>query len=88
MADALVAKATDTLNQAVTDGKLTQEKADKAEAKLPELATRVIDHHKGDHQAKATDRRTDPTRHRVRSDHDPLATRPAVRSTRAAGLAA
>ncbi|MGZ4704640.1 MAG: hypothetical protein ACXWCM_07200 [Acidimicrobiales bacterium] len=52
MADALVAKATDTLNQAVADGKLTQERADRAEARLPDLATRVIDHHKGDHQAK------------------------------------
>ncbi|MGZ4717013.1 MAG: hypothetical protein ACXWB2_06945 [Acidimicrobiales bacterium] len=52
VADALVAKATDTLNQAVADGKLTQERADKAEARLPDLATRVIDHHKGDHQAK------------------------------------
>lgn len=52
VADALVAKATDTLNQAVADGRLTQEQADKAEAKLPELATRVINHHKGDHQAQ------------------------------------
>jgi|KBSMisStandDraft_5_1062788.scaffolds.fasta_scaffold1111582_1 hypothetical protein len=53
VADALVAKATDTLNQAVADGKLSQERATKAEAKLPELATKVIDHHKGDHQATA-----------------------------------
>ena len=52
VADALVAKATDTINQAVADGKVSQEKADKAVARLPELATRVIDHHKGDHQAK------------------------------------
>ena len=51
VADALVAKATDTLNQAVTDGKISQERADKAEAKLPGLATRVIDHHKGDRWA-------------------------------------
>ena len=54
VADALVAKATDRLNQAVTDGKLTQERADKAEAKLPELATKVINHHKGDHKASAS----------------------------------
>lgn len=54
VADALVAKATDTINQAVTDGKVSQEKADKAIAKLPELATRVIDHHKGDHKAAAS----------------------------------
>jgi hypothetical protein len=52
VADALVAKATDTLNQAVTDGKLSQERADKAEGRVPDLATRVIDHHKGEHQAK------------------------------------
>ncbi len=51
VADALVAKATDTINQAVADGKVSQEKADKAVARLPELATRVIDHHKGDHRA-------------------------------------
>jgi len=54
VADALVAKATDTLNQAVTDGKLSQERATKAEAKLPELATKVINHHKGDHKASAS----------------------------------
>jgi hypothetical protein len=50
VADALVAKATDTLNQAVADGKLSQDRATKAEAKLPDLATKVIDHHKGDHR--------------------------------------
>jgi hypothetical protein len=55
VADALVAKATDTLNQAVADGKISQERADKAEAKLPELATRVIEHHKGDRRAPAGD---------------------------------
>ncbi len=52
VADALVAKATDTIDQAVADGKITQEQADKAEARLPDLATRVIDHHKGDHPSK------------------------------------
>ena len=54
VADALVAKATDRLNQAVADGKITQEQADKAEARLPDLATRVINHHKGDHKASAS----------------------------------
>src|SRR3954469_20702602 len=52
VADALVAKATDTLNQAVADGKLSQDRATKAEAKLPELATKVINHHVGDHKAQ------------------------------------
>ena len=52
VADALVAKATDTINQAVADGKLSQDRATKAEARLPELATRVINHHKGDHWAQ------------------------------------
>ena len=53
VADALVAKANDTLDQAVADGKISQERADKAAAKLPELATKVIEHHKGDRRAPA-----------------------------------
>lgn len=51
VADALVAKASATIDQAVADGKVSQEKADKAKAKLPELASRVVDHHKGEHRA-------------------------------------
>ncbi|MBX3284625.1 MAG: hypothetical protein R2746_14980 [Acidimicrobiales bacterium] len=46
--DALVAKGTARIDQAVADGKLTAERAEKAKARLPKLADRIVNHHKGD----------------------------------------
>lgn len=43
LVDALVASATERLAQAVTDGKITQERADEMTAKLPELIDKVVD---------------------------------------------
>ena len=39
------------IDQAVTDGKLTQAQADKAKAKVPTIAAKLVDAHKGDRKA-------------------------------------
>lgn len=41
--DTLVTAATERIDQAVADGKMTQERADKAKAKLPEVITKIVD---------------------------------------------
>ena len=46
--DALVAKATARIDEAVAAGKVTPERAAKAKARLPKLAERIVNHHKGD----------------------------------------
>lgn len=46
--DALVAKGTARIDQAVANGKITAERAAKAKARLPKLADRIVNHHKGD----------------------------------------
>lgn len=46
--DALVAKGTARIDQAVADGKITAERAAKAKARLPKVADRVVNFHKGD----------------------------------------
>lgn len=46
--DALVAKGTTRIDQAVADGKITAERAAKAKARLPKVADRVVNVHKGD----------------------------------------
>ncbi len=43
LVDALVASATERLAQAVTDGKITQERADEMTARLPELIDKAVD---------------------------------------------
>jgi hypothetical protein len=45
---ALVDAATAKLNEAVTNGKVTQDQADKIEQRLPTTAEKVVNHHKGD----------------------------------------
>jgi len=49
--DTWVKGADARIDQAVTDGKLTQEQADKAKAKVPTIATKLVNRHKGDHRA-------------------------------------
>ena len=39
------------IDQAVTDGKLTQAQADKAKAKVPTIAAKLVDAHKGERKA-------------------------------------
>jgi predicted nuclease with RNAse H fold len=46
--DALVAKGTARIDQAVADGKITAERAAKAKARLPEAAERIVNARKGD----------------------------------------
>lgn len=41
------------IDQAVTDGKLTQDQADKAKAKVPEVAGKAVDFHRGDRKKAA-----------------------------------
>jgi hypothetical protein len=48
--DAIVAKADARIDTAVQNGKLTQDKADKLKAKVPQLATKAVNAHKGDRQ--------------------------------------
>ncbi len=48
---AWVTGADTKIDQAVTDGKLTQAQADKAKAKVPALAAKLVDAHKGDRKA-------------------------------------
>jgi len=43
LVDALVASATERIDQAVADGKVTQEKADELKAKLPEVIGKIVD---------------------------------------------
>jgi uncharacterized protein YidB (DUF937 family) len=43
LVDALVASATERLAQAVTDGTITQERADEMTARLPEMIDKVVD---------------------------------------------
>jgi len=50
---ALTDQANARISQAVTDGKLTQERADRAKAKVPTVVGRVMDHHRGQHRAPA-----------------------------------
>ena len=51
--DAYVAKADARLDKAVQNGKLTQDKADKLKAKAPELAAKVVNKTRGQHQGTA-----------------------------------
>jgi hypothetical protein len=51
---ALVDAATAKLNEAVANGRITQERADKVIARLPALAERVVNHHKADGPATAS----------------------------------
>lgn len=46
--DALVAKGTARIDQAVADGKITAERAAKAKARLPKAADRIVNARKGD----------------------------------------
>ncbi len=48
--DALVAKGTARIDRAVADGKITAARAAKLEARLPKLAERIVNLHKGDRQ--------------------------------------
>lgn len=43
LVDALVASATERIDQAVANGKVTQEKADELKAKLPEVIGKIVD---------------------------------------------
>jgi len=49
--DALVAKADARIDKAVQDGKLTQDKADKLKAKVPDMAAKLVNAHR--HQPQA-----------------------------------
>jgi hypothetical protein len=49
--DAWVKAADARIDKAVADGKLTQERGDKAKAKVPEVAGRAINRHRGDHKS-------------------------------------
>lgn len=46
--DALVARGAARIDQAVADGTITPERAAKAEARLPKVAERLVNLHKGD----------------------------------------
>jgi hypothetical protein len=46
--DALVAAGSARIDRALADGKITAERAAKAEARLPEVAERLVNRHKGD----------------------------------------
>lgn len=48
--NAVVADAWAKVDQAVTNGKLTQEQGDKIKARLPERVTKLVNAHKGDRQ--------------------------------------
>jgi len=48
---AWVTAADARIEKAVTDGKLTQEQADKATAKVPTIANKLVNFHKGDRKA-------------------------------------
>ena len=45
--DALVAAGTERLATAVAEGRITQERADQATERLPDLAARLVDHTRG-----------------------------------------
>jgi hypothetical protein len=49
--DALVAKADARIDQAVKDGKLTQDKANTLKGKVPDLAAKAVDKVRGQHQS-------------------------------------
>ncbi|HEY5155789.1 MAG TPA: hypothetical protein VIJ47_13695 [Acidimicrobiales bacterium] len=51
--DAWVKGADAKIDQAVTDGKLTQAQADKAKAKVPTIAGKLVNAHRGDHKKAA-----------------------------------
>ena len=46
--DHLVTDASAKIDEAVKNGKITQDQADKAKAKLPDRATKLVNRHKGD----------------------------------------
>jgi hypothetical protein len=46
--DKLVADADSKIDQALTNGTITQDQADKAKAKLPDRVTKLVNRHKGD----------------------------------------
>jgi polyhydroxyalkanoate synthesis regulator phasin len=46
VADAIVSHATQRIDQAVTDGKLSAERAAKLKERLPEIADRIVNHHR------------------------------------------
>ena len=54
VATALVNQIDARIDQAVTAGKLTQDKADALKGKVPTVVNKVINFHKGDAKAKAT----------------------------------
>lgn len=45
---AIVSDVTARVDKAVTNGKLTQQRADQIEARLPDRVTKLVDHHRGD----------------------------------------
>jgi hypothetical protein len=49
--DALVKDADTRIDKAVADGKISKDRADKVEAKLPAAATKVVNHVFGQHQS-------------------------------------
>jgi len=49
--DGWVTAADTRIDKAVTDGKLTQNQADKAKAKVPTIADKLVNAHKGDRKA-------------------------------------
>ena len=53
VATALVNQIDARIDKAVTDGKLTQERADTLKGKAPTVVDKVINHHKGDAKANA-----------------------------------
>jgi uncharacterized protein YidB (DUF937 family) len=53
VATALVTKVDGAVDKAVTDGKLSQTRADTIKAKAPTVIDKAINHHRGDHQAAA-----------------------------------
>ena len=53
VATALVNQIDARIDKAVTDGKLTQAQADKAKAKVPTIAGKLVNAHRGDHKKAA-----------------------------------
>jgi ribosomal protein S20 len=50
---ALTDQANARIDQAVTNGKLTQQQADKVKARVSTVVGKVMDHHRGDHRPAA-----------------------------------
>ena len=64
LVDALVAAATERINEAVADGRLTQEQADERIAELPDRVTELLDRTppaRGDRMGDSTDDATEPS---------------------------